>query len=260
MALRSPRLLGQGTWLGASGHQPAGPGTFGGGHSPCPLMANAATGIESRSWGQGDPPSVRRNLSVGRKCRVATQGCPGPPGGTCAQGPLADEAPAPHRERPASSLSHAIQLVPSVKEGAVTHPPDRQKAPADNGREEASPSPLARCRSLVDGCWDLLRPRGDVLAPGCIAKDQQSWMSARSSQPKVGSPALHSGCLFFQVGRCGPEMLIKALVSPWAAKRGAEGTSADSEAGAAPWTGDPCPLLPFGHASGKGRGRSGLGC
>lgn len=57
-----------------------------------------------------------------------------------------------------------------------------------------------------------------------------------------------------------PEMLIKALVSTWVAKRGAEGTSADSEAVAALWTGDPCLLLPFSHASGKGQGRSGLGC
>lgn len=83
-----------------------------------------------------------------------------------------------------------------------------------------------------------------------------------------------------------PEMLIKAPVSTWAPKRGAEGISADSEAVAALWgpPGDPCSLLPFSHAlgpaprapllrsaqlaipsagacheSGKGRGRSGLG-
>lgn len=115
VALRNPRLLGQRTWLGTSGHKPAGPGSFGG-HFPCPLIANAAaTGIKSRSWGQGDLPSVQRNLSVGRKCRVPTQGCLGHPVGTCAQGPFADEASALHQERPASSLSHVIQLALSVK-------------------------------------------------------------------------------------------------------------------------------------------------
>lgn len=105
----------------------------------------------------------------------ANPGLPRLSGGDLCPRLLCDEASDLHLERPASSLSHIIQLAPSVKEGAVTHPPDCQKAPADNAHEEASPSHLARSRSLVNGCWDLLKPRGDVLAQGHTAKDQQSW-------------------------------------------------------------------------------------
>lgn len=194
MALRNPRLLGQRTWLGTSGHKPAGPGSFGG-HFPCPLIANAAaTGIKSRSWGQGDLPSVQRNLSVGRKCRVPTQGCLGHPVGTCAQGPFADEASALHQERPALSLSHVIQLALAVKEGAITHPQDCQKARADNAHEEASPSHLASSRSLVDGCWDLLKPRGDVLAKVALPRTSRAGRTPGAPSPRWG-PLACRACL-----------------------------------------------------------------